>query len=167
MTMKQIVAVGTVVGGLICSGAYAQDPATTLNMPPPDPIVVAQGSPGSGSSNSGLFGGTTDLNAPGGTKDAAKGGGGNIDTGKDRQGSSLGMDGGSAGSKMGKSSEGSSSSGPVSGSGASGDKGKSATGQPAAAGPQGEDKAGGSGPSGPQSLPPGGSPQFEGGKKAK
>ena len=167
MNFKQIVAVGTVVGGLIFGSAYAQDSATTQSMAPSDPILVAQGSSGSAGSNSGLYGSTPDLNSPGGTKDAGKGGGGNMDTGKDRQASGSSMDSRSSGSSMGKSSDGSGSSGSMSGSGSSGDKGKSATGQPAVAGPQGEEKAGGSGPSGPQSLPPGGSPQFEGGKKAK
>jgi hypothetical protein len=164
MNLTKIVTVGSVAVGLVCSAGYIQASDSIISSPA---LLMAQGSSGTGGSNSGLFGSTPDLNSPGGTKDAGKGAGGNTDTAKDRQGSSSGMESGSAGSNTGKSSGGSSSSGPMSGSGSSGDKGKSATGQPSAVGPQGEDKAGGSGPSGPQSLPPGGAPQFEGGKKSK
>ena len=129
MNLRQIVSIGSVAAGLMCTGGYAQASDSAQGVNPSGAVLLAQGSTGgstgggmnSGGSSDGPFRGVADLTVPGGTRDPNKSSGTNMDAGKGRQpGEADSGSGGTSGSNLGKTSVGSSSSGSVSGSGSSG-----------------------------------------------
>jgi hypothetical protein len=124
MNFRQIISIGSVAAGLMCTGGYAQASDSTQGVNPSGAVLLAQGSTGgstgSGGSSDGPYRGVADLSVPGGTRDPNKSSGANMDAGKGRQtGETDNGPSGTSGSNMGRTSGGSSSSGGSSGSGSS------------------------------------------------
>ena len=68
MNLTKIVSAGAVAAGLICSGAYAQTSDSAEGKTHSQALLMAQGSPASGSFKGEPFHGVVDLSVPGGVR---------------------------------------------------------------------------------------------------
>jgi hypothetical protein len=125
MNLTKIVSAGAVAAGLICSGAYAQTSDSAEGKTHSQALLMAQGSPASGSFTGNPFRGVIDLSVPGGVRNPEAASGSPTNPGKGLQGggSGVGTDSGrndTSGSSTGKTSGGYNATGATSGSGSAG-----------------------------------------------
>ena len=125
MNLTKIVSAGVVAAGLICSGAYAQTSDSAEGKTHSQALLMAQGSPASGSFKGDTFGGVVDLSVPGGVRNLEAESGSPTNPRKAQQGggSGVGTDSGqheTSGSSEGKTSGASKAHGAKSGSGSAG-----------------------------------------------
>ena len=91
MNLTKIVSAGAVAAGLICSGAYAQTSDSAEGKTHSQALLMAQGSPASGSFKGEPFRGVVDLSVPGGVRNPEAESGSPTNPEKGQQGGGSGV----------------------------------------------------------------------------